>query len=78
MNPAEVAGLKDAAREAPRLESRTRKSEPEEFQTGTSVPVVVSVRVLVIAQKYIPKKPAICIVFLRGTSLTQYGRMSLA
>lgn len=40
MNPADVAGLNVAARDAPRFESRTKKSDPEEFHTGTSVPVV--------------------------------------
>ena len=40
MNPAEVAGLNVAASEAPRVESRTRKSEAAEFQTGTSVPAI--------------------------------------
>lgn len=38
IKPALVAGLNDAASEAPRLESLTRKSEPKEFQTGTFVP----------------------------------------
>jgi len=38
MKPADVAGLNDAASEAPTVESRTRKFEPEEVQTGTLVP----------------------------------------